>query len=192
MKVEDYLALRVGVVRAGFRGEIVWSESIQPPLDAEAFASEAIYVICNSGMKQQIARRIFDRVMEAIQDGLPSRKVFGHTAKAAAIDHIWVGREILFQAYVAAEDKVEFCGALPWIGGITKWHLAKNFGADVVKPDRHLVRIADHYGVTPTELCTRLADATGDRVATVDLVLWRASNLGLIDTSGLKKDRPHG
>jgi len=35
-------------------------------------------------------------------------------------------------------------------------------------------------GSAPQELCERLAKATGDRIAVVDLVLWRACNLGLL------------
>ena len=70
--------------------------------------------------------------------------------------------------------------SIPWIGGITKYHLAKNLGFDCCKPDRHLVRISKEYNTSPEELCKRISEATGDRVATVDLVIWRVANLGLI------------
>lgn len=75
-------------------------------------------------------------------------------------------------------QKVAYLRSLPWIGDITCWHLAKNYGHDVAKPDRHLVRIAGDEGVHG--LCARLARESGDRVATVDLVIWRAANLGMI------------
>ena len=45
--------------------------------------------------------------------------------------------------------------------------------------DRHLTRLAAREGTTPAVLCDRLALATGDSRATVDIVLWRAANLGL-------------
>jgi len=72
-----------------------------------------------------------------------------------------------------------FLASLPWIGEITKYHLGKNLGTlDTAKPDRHLVRIAGAEGAHA--LCARLARATGDKVATVDVVIWRAANLGLL------------
>ena len=67
---------------------------------------------------------------------------------------------------------------LPFIVPITVYHLAKNYGFDCAKPDRHLVRIAGAEGTH--ELCARLARETGDRIATVDVVIWRAANLKLV------------
>ena len=55
---------------------------------------------------------------------------------------------------------------------------------DVAKPDRHLVRISEVSGETAEALCQRLSDASGDRVATVDLVIWRAANLGVVKVEG--------
>ena len=77
---------------------------------------------------------------------------------------------------------LDFCDSLPWIGGITKYHLAKNFGAQVAKPDVHLVRLAEREGCAPQQLCERLAAATGWRVITVDTLLWRACANGFIDS----------
>lgn len=162
--------------------DIAWSENIVPPTDADDFASEAIFVICNSGMKNTIARRIFEKVMAAIEDGQPARTAFGHPGKAAAIDEIWSRRRDLLASYLAAPDKVEFCASLPWIGGITKYHLAKNFGAQVAKPDVHLQRLADREGTTAQALCERLSASSGYRVATVDVLLWRACANGIIDS----------
>lgn len=59
-------------------------------------------------------------------------------------------------------------------------HLAKNLGCDVVKPDRWLERLAAAEGTTPHLLCNRLAYASGDRIATVDVVLWRACAIGIL------------
>ncbi|TIR86905.1 MAG: hypothetical protein E5X04_00440, partial [Mesorhizobium sp.] len=150
------------------------------PEDASDFASEAIFVICNSGMKNTVARGIYKRVMEAIDRGDSASTAFRHTGKAAAIDAIWKDRHTLLGRYLVAPDKVEFCASLPWIGNITKYHLAKNFGADVAKPDVHLQRLADREGCTAQALCERLAKLTGYRAATVDVVLWRACANGVI------------
>lgn len=185
MEVAEFERLVVAVREAGYGHDLDWSENAKPPADAEAFASEAIYVICNSGMKFEIARQIYDRVMPAVRRGEPARSAFGHPGKAGAIDTIWRDREALLEGYLAAADKVEFCGGLPWVGPITKFHLAKSFGADVAKPDVHLVRLAKHAGTTPQELCERLGAATGLRVATVDIVLWRACAIGIVKSRAL-------
>lgn len=173
---------------------IAWQESVGVPGSAEDFARETIWVICNSGMKHTIARQIYDRCTEALQAGLPVSssardlidpslpKVFGHPGKSQAIDGIWRDRTRLFTEYLAAPDKVAFCGSLPWIGGVTKYHLAKNFGADVAKPDVHLQRLADHWGSTPQSVCERLGNAAGYRAATIDLILWMACAKGVIDS----------
>ncbi|WP_143750512.1 hypothetical protein [Mesorhizobium sp. WSM4308] len=162
--------------------DIAWSQSITPPTDPDDFALEAIFVICNSGMKNTVARRIFEKCRDELFRGGNARNVFGHLGKATAINDIWNGRADLFTRYMAAIDKLEFCASLPWIGNITKYHLAKNFGADVAKPDVHLQRLADREGTTAQALCERLAKETGWRTATIDVVLWRACANGVINS----------
>lgn len=179
MSPAAYIEIRAAVSRAGFAGEIEWSETVQPPATADDFALEAAFVICNSGMKNTIARAIFEKVRPVLRLGRSATTVFHHRGKARAIDTIWRDRVRLYREFQEADDKVAFCGALPWIGDITKYHLAKNFGVDCCKPDRHLVRIAEKYDTTPEDLCARLAAATGDRIATVDYVLWRAAAEGM-------------
>lgn len=171
-----YLHLRARLADAGYASEYEWSQTVGPPTDADAFFREYTFVVCNSGMKATIARAIFDRIMLGLELGVSVVDVFGHPGKAKAIQDVYDTRWQWFAAYERAPDKLAFLHAMPWIGEITKWHLAKNFGVDCAKPDRHLVRIAGDEGVG--ELCARLAAATGDRVATVDLILWRAASLG--------------
>lgn len=180
--IDRFWTVCAEVARGGwFVADVEWSEGCGPPADAEDFASEAVFVICNSGMKNTVARGIFERVMVALRSGRSARAAFGHPGKSAAIDQIWSDRETIFAGYMAAADKPTFCEALPWIGGITKYHLAKNFGAPVAKPDVHLQRLADLHGLTAQALCERLAGESGLKVATVDLVLWRACANGLLD-----------
>lgn len=162
--------------------DIAWAESIGPPTDAEEFALETIYVICNSGMKFTVARGIFDRCVAALRAGLSASTAFGHKGKTAAIDLVWRDRDRLMAEYLAAGDKVAYCQTIPWIGGITKYHLAKNFGADVAKPDVHLQRLADLWATTPEALCAGLSAATGYRLATVDTILWRACATGVMSS----------
>ncbi len=162
--------------------DISWSEGITPPENAEDFALEAIFVICNSGMKNTVARKIYEKILGQLSQSAPVSEVFGHKGKVQAIETIWNNRSELFETYMQAEDKLASCAALPWIGEITKFHLAKNFGADVAKPDVHLQRLADREGISAQALCERIAKETGLRVATVDVVLWRACANGVINS----------
>jgi hypothetical protein len=186
----DFAALEDGICEAGYEDDIRWSESVSEPKIANDFAREAIFVICNSGMRFTVAQGIFNRVMASLENGGSAHDAFGHKGKSGAIDAIWSDRERLFADYLAAPDKLAFCESLPWIGGITKYHLAKNFGADVAKPDVHLQRLADWEGTTPQALCERLAKESGYRASTVDLILWRACAIGLIDTRMIARLTP--
>lgn len=186
----EFARLAAAVKAAGYGDDIEWSENVESPADADAFAREAIFVICNSGMRFTVAAGIYARVISALDRGESAGVGFGHKGKVAAIDFIWKERISLFHGYLGAarngpESALAWCESLPWIGGITKYHLAKNFGADVAKPDVHLARLAKHEGVTPQALCERLAAATGYRVATVDVVLWRACAIGAIKSREL-------
>jgi hypothetical protein len=168
------------VRKAGYTAAIEWSENIQPPRSAADFASEVIYVICNSGMSNRVAVPIFEGCMLALRRGKSAKSAFGHPGKAEAIDTIWKRRHSLFRKLYQADDIVAFCAELPWVGQVTKFHLGKNLGVDVAKPDVHLNRLAESGGETAQELCDRLAKETGYRAATVDLILWRACADGII------------
>ena len=162
--------------------DLEWSESIEAPSNADDFAREVIFVICNSGMKNTVAAGIFARCMAALESDIAVREVFRHPGKAAAIARIWAEREGFFRDFADATDQLAFLAGLPWIGEITKFHLAKNFGVDVAKPDVHLQRLADRDGTTPQALCARIASEVGLRVATIDTILWRACANGVIDS----------
>lgn len=117
---------------------------------------------------------------KARNNNQPINTVFHHKGKVKAIEYIIANGERLFEEYIESKDKLEYLKTLPFIGEITKYHLAKNLGENVVKPDRHLVRIANNYNTTPYELCEKLSKETSYRIATIDLIIWRAANLGLI------------
>ena len=174
--------LEAALRRRGHGSTIEWSEIIQPPIDGDAFAEQAVYVICNSGMRVTIAEPIYRRCMAALRAGEAVSGVFGHPGKVAAIEHVWQGREAIYLQYLQSEDPIAFLQTLPWIGPVVRYHLAKNLGADVAKPDVHLERLARRDRTTTAKLCRRLAHETGYRVATVDSILWRACADGLLNS----------
>lgn len=172
---------------AGYAEDYNWSETLGPPADADRFATAAVYVICNSGMHYRVAQDIFVRCMASLRRRGSVRRVFGHPGKAKAIGSIWREREQLFAAYQSADDKVEFCQSLPWIGPVTSHHLAKDLGVDVAKPDVHLARLARRDKTSVARLCTKLAKQTGYRLATIDTVLWRACATGILDSKAYEE-----
>lgn len=195
---EMYREVRARLAAMGHVGDYEWSQNIKPPGTPDGLACEYTWVVLNSGMRNTVAQKIMGLVWPLLCADLPIGPVFKHKGKVAAIERGWHLRSGLFYEFKrfgltgnAACDGdhltavvIEWCDQLPWIGGITKFHLAKNLGCDVAKPDRWLVRLAAVSGESVDDLCGRLARATGDRVATVDVVLWRACAIGLLVVDG--------
>lgn len=174
-----------------------WStEQIGFPATAEDTAGEIVWIILCAGRSAQAARTIEKRVWAALEAGRPVVEAFGYRAKAEAIERAWREREKDYAALREVgtgdvEKLVAWCGSLPFVGDDTQFQLAKNFGADVCKPDIWLCRLA---GIPDKPrravkfrfpacmaLCRPLAAATGDRIATVDSLLWLACNKGVLD-----------
>lgn len=180
MNKERFIEIMQTVCAMGYFDEIKWQRELQPCSDADTFFSETCWVILNSGMKEQIARKIWQRIQAVWYQGGNTIDAFKHAGKVKAIDFVASNHNKLFAEYNNAEDKITFLQTIPFIGKITCWHLAKNLGHDCVKPDRHLVRIATQYNTTPDELCAELSKQTGEKKSVVDIVLWRACNLKII------------
>ena len=88
--------LERAVHEAGHAEDSVWAEELLEPTTPRQFARSVVYVIVNSGMKYAVAQGIFDRCLKALNRSGNVRRVFGHTAKARAIDWIWANRRQLF------------------------------------------------------------------------------------------------
>jgi hypothetical protein len=63
---------------------------------------------------------------------------------------------------------------LPYIGPITCYHLARNIGLlDCVKPDLHLIRLAEHWGFPDcVSMCKTMGEGSGLPLGLVDLAVW--------------------
>jgi hypothetical protein len=178
----DYNKIKKILEDLGYSRSIVWSENLSPPINADDFAEAVIYVIANSGMLQSTGKKIADKVILALKKGKKVRSVFdkeGKIYKSAAMQQVWDERKELFTAFQESSDQIVWLERLKGIGPATKFHLARNLGFDFVKPDRWLLRLTTALKTTPDTLCWGLANRTGDRVGTVEMILWRALSKGI-------------
>ena len=180
MNPHKYLDLKEAIIKHGYEYDITWSENIKLCDNSADFVIQHIFVVCNSGMKAQIAQGIYEKILQAIIDHRDISTVFKYEGKVEAMKEVIKNQKMYFGLYQMAINKIDFLEAVPFIGPTTKYHLAKNLGVDCVKPDRHLVRIAKTYNTNCFDMCQKLSDIIGDSVATVDTVIWRAANLRLI------------
>ena len=116
MTPETYLDLKKQILNSKYYQDIEWSENIKPCKDAWYFFVEYVFVICNSGMKNTVARKIFNRVISKIATENSTdfiHEVFKHKGKVKAIRYVWTNRYPLFINYRKAKDKLEFCKIAP-------------------------------------------------------------------------------
>lgn len=177
---------------AGRNAEVQWQRQVALHEFSETdLLREAAWVILCSGFRERVVRRVFDHVSlcfcdwesaSAILDADPIcrtaamasfRNPIKLRAIVAAALHVNEKGFTAFKQAVLAAPLLEL-QRLPYIGPVTVWHLAKNLGLDVAKPDRHLGRISLKFGFDDTEhFCTAIAKAIGEQRKVVDLIVWR-------------------
>ena len=200
--VDQYLLAKEILIQQGYAPEISWQDSVNfSRVTEQDFLREAAWVILSAGMREAVIRRLFPRISAAFFEWESARRIaqerkrcrrlaLGCFRNQRKIDSIIRIAEIVdaegFDRMKARISKQgpETLQGLPYIGPTTCFHLAKNIGLDVAKPDRHLVRVAKATGFeTPAALCAELAGAVGDRNAVVDIVIWRFATIydGYVD-----------
>jgi hypothetical protein len=193
--VDGYMRARRCIIAAGYEDDLKWAESLQRiKPDARYVMLEGAWVILNSGFRFTVAQKLWPALRAAFHDFDPARvdesclpaalKVLKHEGKLRAMVALasWLRSEGHERLVELADDPPRLT-VIPFIGDVTCWHFAKVLGADVVKPDVHLVRAAHAaHRATPKRLCmairdemrrTNEADGVNDRLAMIDTVLWR-------------------
>ena len=198
----EYLKIRKLVIDHG--QDLDWLQHPKRPTTAEKMSEHIIYTQMGSFWKETNVGKYFPKVMAALRAGTPVRQVFKNKRKAKAIEFAWRNRDRLFaelktfptsfnapcyEVTKADLDLVEWCDKIPYLGEKTKFLAAREFGANVPKPDIWMERFAAYSGEEVLSMCKRLARATGDRIAVVDLVLWYAGSRGLFKLSGGKPSK---
>jgi hypothetical protein len=179
-------------VEQGFGHEILWQRTVCIEDVTESdFLREAAWVIFCTGFRERTVRRLFSYLSLCFCDWESGAIIAEHaevcqTAALAALNNppkvnaiIQIAREVDCEGFAKLRDEillrpVERLRELPYIGPVTAFHLAKNLGLPVAKPDRHLQRLAAILSYPDAHtLCQDLALRTGDPPHVVDLILWR-------------------
>lgn len=193
---DAYLKAKEVVIASGYAFELDWQHDLcLSVLSESTFLREMAWVILSAGMKESVIRMKFPAITSAFLNWKDARsiilrrekcmrsalKVFSHSRKIAAI--LDITREVHSHGFEFVKQSllhnaIGYIGTLPFMGPATTYHLAKNLGVPVAKPDRHLVRVARKVGYSsPEELCRSIAELVGDKLPVIDLVLWRYATL---------------
>ena len=177
---------------AGLTAEIAWQREADfgEFTECDLLREHAWVTLC-SGFRESVVRKVFDHVSLCYCDWESSEAIassgevccwaaaaaFSNRAKlqgilSAAVQVNAVGFDAFKEMVLA--DPIIHLQSLPYIGPTTSWHLAKNLGLDVAKPDRHMMRVSESLGFRDADhLCRELAASTGEQIKVVDLIVWR-------------------
>ncbi len=173
----------------------------RPPVEQVGhvdFIAEYAFVVSVSGFRASVVEERFPRLAKALHGFDPEqivrmpyqqirdlyeRHMLRNGAKAEAfargIRALADFETIQKLKAMLAKGHVDCLKSLPWIGDVTKYHLARNLGVDVAKPDVHLTRLAKKFGYDDVgRMCADLAAEFDERVAAVDGILWEYARSG--------------
>jgi len=175
--LDFYKQAKMNLINHGYNSEIhLVHEREFKHQTKKNFYWEYVYVVLNSGLSNKVAEKIYADFI------LKGPRAVNHLGKRAAIKRASLSFQEWFrklQSMPTDEEKIEYLGKLSYLGPATKYHLARNLGIDCAKPDRHLNRLATQFGYKDDvqKMCKELSVATGDRVGTIDIVLWRNATI---------------
>ena len=170
------------------------------------FFIQYTHVVYCSGFKYSVVVKNWDKIADAwcqfdpyeVAENIETCKekasqIINHQGKIKAIADTaqWLSKisgTYLTRFILDAQKKIDLFKRLGYIGDVTKYHLGICMGFDVIKPDVHLQRIADHFNLDPFEMCDVLSQQTGHPKRVVDAILWRASEQGSVHLSSKPKD----
>jgi hypothetical protein len=191
-----YLHAKRDVIGAGYEWEVAWQErASSEPITERRLLAEAGWVILSAGMSETVARKLFPLLSHCFYNWQSAERIVRHrtSCRRRALAVLRYERKvdamIAFCEYVDrnGHDEIgrqlrvrgpEAIQGLPYLGPATSRHLAKNLGASIAKPDRHLLRISFAAGFeSPDDMCKEVSDVVGDDPSVVDVVLWRYATL---------------
>jgi len=194
--ISKYFFAKTIVINEGYSAEISWQSNQRfEALDESTFLKELAWVVLSSGMKERVIRNLFGMISDCFFNWKSAKlivdnedrcfdesiKYFNNKPKISAI--IDSAQKINRTGFshikkMIGENPVETLQEFSYIGPITVYHLAKNIGLPLAKPDRHLTRIANLEGYSDVQkFCDEISRISGDSVPVVDIVLWRFATI---------------
>ena len=191
-----YAFAKTIVMDEGFQNEILWQSNLRfDNLEERSFLREIAWVILTCGMKEAIIRNRFKDVSNCFFNWTSAKKITSNREKCQSSALKIFNNKQKISAILNAADQVNKIGfdelkqkvrsdpintlqIFDYIGPVTVYHLAKNIGLPVAKPDRHLVRIAqmENYRDVQT-FCGDISKLSGDPIPVVDIVFWRFATI---------------
>ena len=194
--IHKYKFVKKIICDEGYEEEINWQSNLNfYDITESCFIRELAWVILSTGIKEQIIRKIFGNLTPHFYNWESVKKIccnekkcyngaikiFGNKKKIKSI--LESARIINQFGYNNLKKEIEkspidTLKIFPFIGDVTVYHLAKNIGINVAKPDRHLVRIAKNEGFNDVQdFCRFISERCEDSIPVIDIVFWRFANL---------------
>ena len=191
-----YINAKNHLKKSGYEKEIEWQRSLVfNDFEESDLLRELGWVIMCSGFREDIVRNKFHYISLCFCDWESAEVIVKYRWHCINTGLHAIGNKRKFEAIVNSAvmikeygfDKIKeqiLCSPIdtlkkfPYIGNITAFHLAKNLGFPIAKPDRHLVRLANATGFGDVQsLCENIAQESGDPIQVVDIILWRYAKL---------------
>ncbi len=192
---KSYLYAKREVLRSPYGAELLQKLPNPQEISESHFLRELAWVVMSGGMSEAVVRNKFPEVARSFFYWESARCIASHAAQCveAGLCHFRHPGKIRAIAVAAGIivsssferireavllDPIEQLQVFPYIGPITAYHLAKNIGVRVAKPDRHLVRLAASAGfVRVDEFCQCIASFLNEDIRVVDSTLWRFATI---------------
>ena len=191
-----YFFAKSYIIKKGYANEIDWQDELDyDSLTEQKFLEEFSWVVIASGLNDKVVRKTFPAIKKNMFDFkscelivkqkkkcmINGLEVFNHKGKINAI--LFAAEYIHKHSFEMVKLKimiegVNFIQTFPYMGKATAYHLAKNLGLNVAKPDRHLIRISNLLGYEdPNTFCKDLSFQIEEKISLIDLVLWRYATI---------------
>lgn len=182
------------VLKNGYEEEIDWQDNVSfSSITSKVFLKESAWVILAAGLNDNVVSKKFNELSDVFFSWDPTQIVNNMECEKKAL--LLFNNKLKIRAIISVANiivdvgineiknnivtkGVDYLEEFPFIGPVTKYHLAKNIGLLYSKPDRHLVRISDLLGYnSPRILCEAISKLTSEKISVVDLVIWRYATI---------------
>jgi len=193
---EAYLYAKKSVLNSPHWAEVLDVQREPTEISESDFLRELAWVILSAGIAEIVVRKKFPEISKCFCNWKSARQIsenaeeciekalshFRHQGKIRAIATaaVMLASSEPFEKLRERilSDPIRLLQTFPYIGPVTAFHIAKNIGIKVAKPDRHLFRLAQSNGFESVEeFCRTIAHFLGEDIRRVDSVLWRFATL---------------